>query len=387
MTIKLNKRNKVLIFIDWFLPAYKAGGPIQSISNLVKRLKNEIDIWIVTSNEDLGEPLKLDRELLNIWLCKDKYHVIYLDRNNRNLNKYREILNSNNFESIYFNSLFSIKFTLLPLWMCHKMDIKLILAPRGMLGKGALSIKPLRKKIFIQIFKALKMHEKVLWHATDVSEKKEIKKHFGQKSTITVVPNLSSKTTEYIEKSKQARTLNLFFLSRITIKKRLLYALNILKEIKKSHLINFTIIGPIDDQNYWKECQSAILKLPNHIKINYLGPIPNHKLKKILSSQHVLFLPTQHENFGHVIVESWQNGCPVLISENTPWKNLESQKVGFNLPLENHRKFKEVIEFFSLINQKEFNEWSYSSNKFAQSITENHNLILQTKNIFNNSVL
>ena len=79
MTIKLNKRNQVLIFIDWFLPAYKAGGPIQSISNLVKRLKNEIDIWIVTSNEDLGEPLKLDRELLNIWLCKDKYHVIYLN--------------------------------------------------------------------------------------------------------------------------------------------------------------------------------------------------------------------------------------------------------------------------------------------------------------------
>ena len=35
----------------------------------------------------------------------------------------------------------------------------------------------------------------------------------------------------------------------------------------------------------------------------------------------------QHENFGHVIVESWQNGCPVLISENTPWKNLESQKL------------------------------------------------------------
>ena len=29
-----------------------------------------------------------------------------------------------------------------------------------------------------------KMHEKVLWHATDVSEKKEIKKHFGEKSTI-----------------------------------------------------------------------------------------------------------------------------------------------------------------------------------------------------------
>ena len=175
-------------------------------------------------------------------------------------------------------------------------------------------------------------------------------------------------------------------MSRISVKKKLLYALNTLKEINNSHFINFTIIGPIEDENYWKKCQSAILKLPDHIKVNYLGPIPNHKIKNILSDQHVLFLPTQHENFGHVIVESWQNSCPVLISENTPWKNLEFRKVGFDLPLKNPHKFKEAIEFFCRKNQKEFNEWSHSSNKFAQSITENHDLILQTKNIFNNSV-
>ena len=380
------KKKKVVIFIDWFVPAFKAGGPIQSISNLVNQLKNEIDIWIVTSNEDLGESLDLDNELLNVWLYKNEFHVIYLDKNNRNLNKYRELLNSNNFEFIYFNSLFSIKFTLLPLWLCHKMNIKLILAPRGMLGKGALSIKPFKKKLFLLIFKALKIHKKVLWHATDVSEKKEIKKHFGERSRIIVAPNLSSKTPVNIEKSKQARSLNLFFLSRISVKKKLLYALNTLKEINNSHFINFTIIGPIEDENYWKKCQSAILKLPDHIKVNYLGPIPNHKIKNILSDQHVLFLPTQHENFGHVIVESWQNSCPVLISENTPWKNLEFRKVGFDLPLKNPHKFKEAIEFFCRKNQKEFNEWSHSSNKFAQSITENHDLILRTKNIFNSSV-
>ena len=37
------KNKKVLICIDWFLPAYKAGGPIQSISNMVNHLKNHIE--------------------------------------------------------------------------------------------------------------------------------------------------------------------------------------------------------------------------------------------------------------------------------------------------------------------------------------------------------
>ena len=62
-------------------------------------------------------------------------------------------MKSNNFDIIYMNSLFSINFTLIPLLSSISMNIK-SLAPRGMLGKRALEIKPLRKKYFkiFQIF-------------------------------------------------------------------------------------------------------------------------------------------------------------------------------------------------------------------------------------------
>jgi len=381
------EKKKIIVFIDWFLPAYKAGGPIQSISNLVNNLKNEMDIWIVTSNEDLGERLELDKKLLNLWQHKDGFHIIYLDKKHRNLKNFRKLLKSSNFICAYFNSLFSIKFTLMPLWLCHKMNIQAILAPRGMLGKGALSIKPFKKKLFLWGFKFLKMHEILLWHATDSSEEMEIKMHFGNTSRVSVVPNLSAKTPNFIEKNKNVGILNLFFISRIAIKKQLLFAINVLKQVNSSNQINFTIVGPIDEVGYWKKCQSAILELPSNVNTNYLGAIPNHKLQCILKNQHVLFLPTQHENFGHVIVESWQSSCPVLISNNTPWKNLESQKLGFDLSLNSPDKFKTAIEFFLKINQKEFNEWSQSSNNFAKSISDNTDLILQTKNIFNNCII
>ena len=102
----MHDKKKIIVFIDWFLPAYKAGGPIQSISNLVNNLKNEMDIWIVTSNEDLGERLELDKKLLNLWQQKDGFHIIYLDKKHRNFKNFRKLLKHSNFDCAYFNSLF-----------------------------------------------------------------------------------------------------------------------------------------------------------------------------------------------------------------------------------------------------------------------------------------
>ena len=46
-----------------------------------------------------------------------------------------------------------------------------------------------------------------------------------------------------------------------------------------------------------------------------------------------MILPTMHENYGHAIVEAWSNGCPVIISKNTPWKNLRVQDLGWDIDI------------------------------------------------------
>ena len=50
-------KKKILIFIDWYLPGYKAGGPIQSVANLVANLKEEFEFSIVTRDTDYCEKL------------------------------------------------------------------------------------------------------------------------------------------------------------------------------------------------------------------------------------------------------------------------------------------------------------------------------------------
>src|SRR5690606_4769413 len=98
-----------------------------------------------------------------------------------------------------------------------------------MLGKGALAIKPLKKNLFLKLFKILKLHKKVIWHATAQTEVDEIDAHFGPEIKIMLAPNLSAVGAySFIGKEKQFNQLNIFFLSRIAIKKNLLGALDIL---------------------------------------------------------------------------------------------------------------------------------------------------------------
>lgn len=63
-------KKRILICIDWFLPAYKAGGLIQSVSNMLTHFKNEFNFWIYTSNKDLNETLSLPSKSLNKWMKK-----------------------------------------------------------------------------------------------------------------------------------------------------------------------------------------------------------------------------------------------------------------------------------------------------------------------------
>ena len=51
------------------------------------------------------------------------------------------------------------------------------------------------------------------------------------------------------------------------------------------------------------------------------------------SRYHAMLMPSLTENFSYTALESWQAGIPVLISDQTPWRDLEAAGVGWDLPL------------------------------------------------------
>ena len=100
----MKKQIKVIVFIDWFYPAYKAGGPIKSVFNIVQSLKSEVDFLIVTSNQDV------DGEILDIQpneiIEKDGYDIVYFDRAHQKKSEYKKLYDGFTAEVIYHNSVF-----------------------------------------------------------------------------------------------------------------------------------------------------------------------------------------------------------------------------------------------------------------------------------------
>ena len=192
------KKKKILIFIDWFLPGYKAGGPIQSIANFVNNFGDIFDISIVTSNKDLGATKLYDGIKSNVWVVKDNYRVKYLDKKHLNISNYRFLLKEDFYDSVYFNSLFSVYITLLPLWFAVKYNMRVVLAPRGMLGSGALNLKKRKKQLALWFLKMSGISNKIIWQGTASTEVLEIKICFGEKMQVKLAPNLSARTPEFL---------------------------------------------------------------------------------------------------------------------------------------------------------------------------------------------
>ena len=73
---------KVLIFVDSFLPGYKGGGPVTSISNLTSLLNDKMDILICTRNHDFGDT-KVYTGIVSDTITKfEDKKIIYLSKLN-----------------------------------------------------------------------------------------------------------------------------------------------------------------------------------------------------------------------------------------------------------------------------------------------------------------
>jgi glycosyltransferase involved in cell wall biosynthesis len=102
-----------------------------------------------------------------------------------------------------------------------------------------------------------------------------------------------------------------------------------------------------------------------------------------ISQYHALYLPTQNENFGHIIVETLQHRRPVVISNQTPWRNLENDAVGFDISLTDKQKFVNAIEKLGSLNQSEFNTMTTNCVSYINSKLNREEIKKQYINLFN----
>ncbi|MDP4285509.1 MAG: glycosyltransferase [Bacteroidota bacterium] len=356
---------KIFITIPWFLPAFRAGGPVQSIANLVKEFHEGVEYFIFCGDTDLNGAA-LENITTGKWVPFNEYTQVWYAAPQKISERLVRQIEKIKPDILYINGMFSWHFNMVPILFC-KAPVK-ILSTRGMLHAGALSQKKWKKKIYLQAFKLLEYHHKVSFHATDEEEYKYISNYFGKAANIFTAGNFPNKTGTLPFPLKEVGSLSMASIALVSPMKNILLVLQALEKSEAN--IRYDIYGPIKDEAYWDLCKQTIKTLPENIRVHYHKEIEPHKTKEALASIHVFILPSKSENFGHAIYEALSAGRPVITSNNTPWNYLSESNAGINIHIDDKIKaineLSESIAFFASMDNTEIQKWHKGAVAYAE---------------------
>jgi glycosyltransferase involved in cell wall biosynthesis len=374
-------KKAILVFSDWYFPGFKAGGPIRSLMNIVDNV--DCDFFIVTRITDYhsDEPYQGISE--NVWTqTTPNTNVMYIKESMMTFAFVVSLIGERQYHKFYLNSLFSPLFTILPLRVLKKLkkNTKTIVAPRGMLKSGALSVKSNKKKLFLLVAKLTGLYGGVTWHATSKLEGDEIRSVFKSAHIKLAGVLASLPKGEIVKPNKQSGEVKLVSFTRISEEKGVLEAIRFVSDLPTEYSFGFDIYGAMPEGDYLEKCKSLLIDSPNR-SIRLMGEVNPNELSVIYSKYQFFLLPTWGENFGHAISEALCHSTPVIISNMTPWKGLEKEKAGWDLPLIED-DFVEKISLAAQMDQTDYDNWTKGARAFGLKHAENPSILAANRDLF-----
>lgn len=122
-------------------------------------------------------------------------------------------------------------------------------------------------------------------------------------------------------------TFEVLFVGAVALRKGVPYLLEAFSRTKH-RAKRLRIVGAMSP------CIKQVLdRLPQE-NVEFLGPLPQPSLARIMSSSHLLVLPSIEDGFGLVLSQALACGCPLLASTNTGGQDLFTEgKEGFVVPI------------------------------------------------------
>ena len=359
-SLKSSLKKKILLLYPYYWPHYKAGGPVQSLFNLVGVFQDNADFYLFSLDHDIDGQLSNHKFKLNEWTKGPQNENIYF------VSEFSpflilKLIRQVRPDVILLNGIFNIQTTLSGLIIGKFSGMRIIISPRGMLQDWALRRNRFLKSAFLFLFKLL-LKRNEAWHATNDQEKLDILRIFGPDQQVSVASNIPRKVSEFskAEFPDENGKIRLVFLSLINPNKNLHLIIHAVCRSGSSFILD--IYGPVIDREYWKLCLNMI---SNETRVTYKGPVPPWEVPSILGRYHFFVLPTQGENFGHAIFDALASGVPVIISRNTPWQEIEKACAGFYTNIDQPDSLQRVLGLIAEMSAEDYNELRLGSIRYA----------------------
>lgn len=387
------KRPVVLVFLGYYVPGFKAGGILTCVLNIVNHLHGDFQFLIVTRDRDLGDLAPYPNITPQTWQKVGNAHVYYLPRGSESVANLRRLIRETPHDAIYLNSVFD-PLTVKVLFIRKLGLLKtrpIVVTPHGEFAWPALRQKYIKKIAFLRLARLGGLYRGVTWHASGSLEALDMARVMKiPREAIRVALQLPPSVDDAVEESigrvaaPSGEAIRVVFLSRISPGKNLHFALKVLARVRAN--VSFDIIGPIENAAYWAECQPLIRALPGNVSVRSLGPIRPSDVITTLAEYDLMLFPSGSESYGQVIAESLVAGTPVLISTNTPWRDLQAKGVGWDLPLNDPEPFARVLDEVAAASHEERSERRMAVRQKVRQLLADSTAVSDIRRLFNSVI-
>ena len=325
------------------------------MKNLTDRLHDEYTFHILTTDRDRGDAQAYPDIRYDAWNDVENAKVWYVRPGE--FTPDRVLRAAGDAGLVYVCGCFNdYARVVMRLKQKRKISVPVVIAPMGLFSPGAFHIHYPKKKAYIMACRMRGWLRHVSWSVTSKREEEEVHRIIGKHAVFLQsqdIPRVMPGRPDSIEKN--SGELRIIFLSRISPKKNLDYALDVVRFLNGK--VTFDIYGIKEDAQYYESCMEKVRAMPENIHCSFRGAVHPEKVISVFARYHVFLFPTRGENYGHVIYEAMAGGCVPVISDRTPWTNLEERQAGRTLSLERQENYREILQRMVDWKQEEYLDW------------------------------
>lgn len=332
---------KILHISPSYYPAFKYGGPIQSVHLLNKFLvKKGVKVDVLTTNAGIGEDENIR---LNDWIIIDECRIKYLnyygyEHYNFSIQFIFELKKIIvNYDLVHITAVWNFP-VLVGSYFCRIYKIPYIISPRGTIYPETMNMGlSLFKRIYFLLIARHYLNRTAALHFTSEDERKKVMDSYNLKSDAFVIANgldLTEVKKDYPRKLIESFGIHkkmkyLLVLGRLDKKKGFDILIPAVKEIISQREDLYLVIAGNSQTSYLNVIKQMILDNSIKNKVIFTDEVSGDVKWALYYFAEIFVLPSYSENFGMVVVEAMACGTPVVISNKVGiHKEVEQNEAG-----------------------------------------------------------